>query len=208
MTTVHLCMMELKRHGECGLEQSLTISAPSDERIIIDATVLIDDTVQLYLWQCGCPYNHITVQGTALTGLGSLTGQRDVGIVELMDIVIVRNVTQTDASLRVFYHDIDGQPVKSVHLSVLWQYVELLHLTRCFADAPAHQRGKSDAGLLADLYQSAHDQCLHQCYHGHWRLHPHAESLGSIGVLRIDFLLHRLFLPAKVIIIQRKCLTL
>ena len=51
VTAVHLSMMELEADGERGLEPALAVSAPSDERVVEDAAVLIHDAVKLRLWQ-------------------------------------------------------------------------------------------------------------------------------------------------------------
>ena len=73
MTTVHLDMMELERHGQSCLEPTFAIPAPSQERIIELAAVLVYDAVNLCLYNGRCSYNHIVLKGSVLAFIGSLS---------------------------------------------------------------------------------------------------------------------------------------
>ena len=45
MGAVHLGMMDLEADGQRGLEQSLAVSSPGEERIVPDAAILVNDAV-------------------------------------------------------------------------------------------------------------------------------------------------------------------
>ena len=50
MTAIHLDVMKLERHRQRGLEQVFAIPAPAEERIGIDARILVDDAVEFCLY--------------------------------------------------------------------------------------------------------------------------------------------------------------
>ena len=47
MFAVHLGVMELEGDRQCGLQPTFAIAAPSQKGIVEDATVLVDNTVEL-----------------------------------------------------------------------------------------------------------------------------------------------------------------
>lgn len=78
MGAVHLCVMELKRHGQGGSEPSPAVSAPDQEGVVEDAAVHPDGSVYVILSQRGRAYHHAVGDVMVLTSPGSLTGQAQI----------------------------------------------------------------------------------------------------------------------------------
>ena len=93
MASIHLNVMELERYRQSRLEPPFTISGPSQERIIELAAILVYYAVDLYLYEGGCTNNHVILKESALTFTGSLSGQLLVIIIELLQVVRIRNIT-------------------------------------------------------------------------------------------------------------------
>ena len=58
MSAVHLCVMKLERQLQRRFEKSLVISAPDNKRIIENAAIHTDSSVDFGVHDGGCTDNH------------------------------------------------------------------------------------------------------------------------------------------------------
>lgn len=190
MTAIHLGMMELHGDGKPHLEPTFAIAAPSQEGVIENTRVLVDDAVELGGRHGRCADNHRLLVKGALAGVdGRLRHPIVIGC-KLLKIIAVGHIARTDIALFMVHNHVDGQAVVLVQLAVLRQQVELWSIYGSTPHAPAQQRVKLYAPALANLIQARYIKRLSKRNHGHGRFHPKSESLSPAGILRINFLFH------------------
>ena len=110
--------------------------------------------------------------------------------VELLQIIIERNVAGVDSALTVVHNHINGKPVVVEQLTIHRQCIELLYFAGSLADTPAHQHGELHTRSLTDFHQSVHIQRLYQSHHRHGRCHPQTECIRTTTFLRVNFSFH------------------
>ena len=83
MCPVHLRMVELERNGERGFQQAAFVFAPNQERIIENAAIHTDCTVDFVACQCGSAYNHAFSQVMVGAAFSHLPCKLQITLVEL-----------------------------------------------------------------------------------------------------------------------------
>ena len=138
MSAIHLYMMELKRHRERCLQPSFAVFSPHHHGIAKLFGILIDYTIQLSFNHCRCADDHAILQKRTFALFGYFLRQALIIIGKLLQVTTKRDVTRIDGAAHVLYNDIDGKPVKLIHLSIFGQHVELINCACCLAYAPTH----------------------------------------------------------------------
>ena len=68
--------------------------------------------------------------------------------------------------------------------------MELFDAACCTSDAPAHQHIELQAAASAEPGEPGDIECLEERDHGHGRVHPHLECVGTGRFFRIYFFHH------------------
>ena len=97
------------------------VSAPYQKRIIEDAAILVDNTVNFRLYKGGCTNNHVVFKCNVPACCCGLLGDSQVVGIELLQVVRVGNIASADASLAIVHNDVDGKLVKLEQLALLNQ---------------------------------------------------------------------------------------
>lgn len=106
MCAVHLRVVELKGYPERGFENPLAVSAPDNERIIENAAVHADGTVDFGIHNGGCPDNHAFRQIVVFAVFGYGACQPQVIGVELRKAARKRHIAGADLTVPVFHDSI------------------------------------------------------------------------------------------------------
>ena len=111
MRTIHLGVVELEGEWEGGLEPSFVVTAPRHEGIVEDATVLIDDAVELCAGDCRGAHNDGFGVEHVLTGVANGVCQMQVVGIEGLQIIADSHIAEAESTLDVIYYHIDGHVV-------------------------------------------------------------------------------------------------
>lgn len=120
MSTVHLRVVELKRDGQSGLEPRLAVTSPDYKRIVEDSAIHPDCTVYIVLSQCRSPDYDAVGDVVILTGLGNLSCQTKIIVIELIEVFAVWNITRADLPLRIGDYCIDCYRIVSINSTTGW----------------------------------------------------------------------------------------
>lgn len=190
MTAIHLGMMELHGDGKPHLEPTFAIATPSQEGVIENTRVLVDDAVELGGRHGRGADNHRLLVERTFAGVDGRLRHPIVIGGKLIKIITIGHIARTDIALFVVHNHVNGQAVVLIQFFAFGQQIKHLLSGGSTAHTPAQQRVKLYAPALAHLIQTRYIKSLGKRNHGHRRLHPKSESLSPAGILRINFLFH------------------
>ena len=111
MRAVHLGMVELEGDGQSYFEPMLAVSAPTQEGIGENTTVLVDNAIEFRASYCRRAYYHSLIVKNVLTGLADGLCQMQVIGIKLFQIVADGNVAETESAFDVIRYHVDGHAV-------------------------------------------------------------------------------------------------
>ena len=188
--TVHLRVVELKRHAKRRPKQPLAVLAPNQEGVVEHTAVHAHCTVNVVLCECRSANHHTVGQVVVRTRICHLPRKAHIVAVERRQVIGTGYVARTDLALPIEHNSIHGEGVVLHQFAVHWQEVELFDAAGGFADAIAHQHIELHACLAAEVHKARHVQRLEERDHRHWCLHPHLKGVGTSGGLWVNFLHH------------------
>jgi len=122
-----------------------------------------------------------------------LTGQPQIVLVELMNILRIRNIAEVGAAVRYLHNGVDCQPIVQPQMSTGRQRIELLDRACRLSDAPAHQHIGLHPAPFGDLDQSSDIEGFENRHFRHPSRLPQLESESARRVLRVYFVFHNNF---------------
>lgn len=100
-------MMELERNGEHCLEESMPVLAPSEKWRIKNLSIDAHHGVNLTVRQSRCADNHVIVaQIVRFTCFMGRLSETQIIIIELLEVIQERDVTECDPSILDRHHHI------------------------------------------------------------------------------------------------------
>lgn len=181
MGTVHLRVVELKRHAERRPEQPSAVLAPNQEGVVEYAAVHAHCAVNVVLRECRSANDHTVGQVVVRTRVRHLPRETHIVTVERRQVIGTGYVARTDLALPVEHNGIHGEGVVLHQPAVHGQEVELFDTAGSFADAIAHQHIELHARPAAEAHKARHVQRLEERDHRHRCAHPHLKSVGASG---------------------------
>lgn len=183
MGTIHLRMVELKRHAERGPQQPPAVLAPNQEGVAEHAAVHTHCTVYVVLRECRSANHHAVGQVVVRTRVRHLPRETHIITVERCQVVRIGYITRTDLALPVCHDGVHGDGVVLHQFAVHGQEIELFDTACGFADTIAHQHIELHARPAAEAHKARHVQRLEERDHRHRCLHPHLKGVGTSGGL-------------------------
>lgn len=181
MGTVHLSVVELKRHAKHRPEQPSAVLAPNQEGVVEYAAVHTHCAVYVVLRECRSANDHAVGQVVVGTRVRHLPCETHIVAVERRQVIGTGYVARTDLALPVEHNGIHGKSVVLHQLAVHGQEVKLFDTAGGFADAIAHQHVELHARPAAQAHKARHIQRLEERDHRHRCAHPHIKGVGASG---------------------------
>src|SRR5699024_6366751 len=195
MRAVHLRVMKLKRKRQVIPKPFLSISAPDDKRIVENAAVHSDSSVDFRIDNSRSADDHTVFgQVSVLTACRSPGRIFQILPVEFMQIRFIRKVTGTDFAFFVFYNSVHCYRVVLYELIPHRKDVKFLYLYGNSANTISKQHIEFQLSSPADPDQIRHIKCLEKSYHRIGRFHPKLIRRSPPGVFWINFFWHTLLL--------------
>ena len=111
MLAVHLGMVKLEGDGQGRLQPTFAIAAPSQEGIVEDSAVLVDDAVELRACDGRGAHDDGFIVEDVLTGPADGLCQMHVVGIKLFQIVVDGHVAEAESALDVICYHVDGHAV-------------------------------------------------------------------------------------------------